>query len=58
LTPEQETYAALDVYAGAAIHESFEGILVGTPVSMATLGGTWVKLLSHDQTSTVAYGTC
>jgi len=48
LTLGQETYVALDVYAGAAILESFDGIPVGTPVSLSTPGRTCVKLLSCD----------
>jgi hypothetical protein len=57
LTPEQKSYAALDVFAGACVLEAFDSISAGTPVSITTPGGTRVKLLSRDQTSTVAYGT-
>jgi len=56
LTLEQETHVALEVYAGTAILESFNSIPMGTPVSLSTQGGTCVKLLSRDQTSTVSYG--
>ena len=57
LTHKQETYAALDVYTGATFLEAFDDIPIGSPVSMSTPGGTCVRLMSRDQTSTVAYGT-
>jgi hypothetical protein len=57
LTLEQGTYAALDVYASAAILKALEGIPVGTPVSKTTPGRTHVKLFSCDRTSTATYGT-
>ena len=57
LTPEQKSYATLDVFAGACVLEAFDSILAGTPVSITMPGGTRVRLLSHDQISIVAYGT-
>ncbi|KAH7920342.1 hypothetical protein BV22DRAFT_1133160 [Leucogyrophana mollusca] len=56
LTGEQQTYAALDVYAGWAILNAFLVIPVGAPVTESTPGGTAVRLLSCNGKSTVAYG--
>ncbi|KAK0451981.1 uncharacterized protein EV420DRAFT_1645916 [Desarmillaria tabescens] len=56
LTPEQEMYAALDVFAIHSIYDTFTHLSIGGPITNATVGGTIVKLLSHDQCSTVAYG--
>ncbi|SJL13797.1 uncharacterized protein ARMOST_17245 [Armillaria ostoyae] len=56
LTPEQERYAALDVFAVFGIYDAFTELPVGGPVTSATVGGTVVKLLSRDRHTTVAYG--
>lgn len=56
LTPEQEMYAALDVFAIHSIYDTFTHLPIGGPITNVTVGGTIVKLLSCDQCSTIAYG--
>ena len=56
LSSAQEQYAALDVYAELSIFELFSSTAVSGPVTEETLGGTQVKLLSRDHSSTVAFG--
>ncbi|KAL6304043.1 hypothetical protein BKA93DRAFT_749988 [Sparassis latifolia] len=56
LTPEQVSYASLDVYAAWSIFETFSTVSVGQAVTDATSAGTKVKLMSRDCNSIVAYG--
>ncbi|GBE79021.1 hypothetical protein SCP_0202180 [Sparassis crispa] len=56
LTPEQVSYASLDVYAAWSIFETFSTVSVGQAVTDATSAGTKVKLMSRDRNSIVAYG--
>ncbi|OBZ77815.1 hypothetical protein A0H81_02815 [Grifola frondosa] len=50
LTDDQVKYAALDVYATAAIFETFSVIPVGQPVTRDTASGTRVHLLNRPAT--------
>lgn len=56
LSPEQEKYAALDVYAASAIFESFSAIPSCGPVTLSTPVGTQVQLMSRNGGLAVAYG--
>ncbi len=56
LTQEQETYAALDVFAVYSVYDTFTHLPGVGPVTDATAGGAVVKLLSRDKSSIVAYG--
>ncbi|KAF5383665.1 hypothetical protein D9615_003783 [Tricholomella constricta] len=56
LSPRQQKYAALDVSATWTIFDTFSDNPVGLPVTPSTAAGTRVKIVSRDQTSTVAYG--
>jgi hypothetical protein len=56
LTPAQEEYAIMDVFATWSIFEAFSATTASSSVTEQTLGGTQVKLLSRDHSSTVAFG--
>jgi hypothetical protein len=56
LSPEQEKYAALDVYGASAIFESFSAIPSCGPVTSSTPVGTQVQLMSQNGGLAVAYG--
>jgi hypothetical protein len=56
LSAQQAQYAALDVYASWAIYEAICLVKKSSPVSSTTLPGTYVKLLSRDHQTPVAYG--
>ncbi|KAG0706444.1 hypothetical protein DFH29DRAFT_1066800 [Suillus ampliporus] len=49
LSSEQETYAALDVYAAWAIYKAFLTIPSIGPVTPSTPAGTHVQLMSHTR---------
>ncbi|KAG2055820.1 hypothetical protein BDR06DRAFT_970603 [Suillus hirtellus] len=56
LSSEQETYAALDVYAAWAIYEAFSTIPSIGPVTPSTSASTQIQLMSHVGGLIVAYG--
>lgn len=56
LSSEQETYAALDVYAAWAIYKEFSTIPSIGPVTPLTPAGTQVQLMSRVGRLPVAYG--
>ncbi|KIK31684.1 hypothetical protein CY34DRAFT_33571, partial [Suillus luteus UH-Slu-Lm8-n1] len=56
LSSEQETYAALDVYAAWAIYKKFSTIPSIGPVTPSTPAGTQVQLMSRVGGLPVAYG--
>ncbi|KAG1904896.1 uncharacterized protein F5891DRAFT_717553 [Suillus fuscotomentosus] len=56
LSPEQEKYAALDVYAASAIFESFSAIPSCGPVTLSMPVSTQVQLMSRNGGLAVAYG--
>ncbi|KAG1721143.1 hypothetical protein EDB19DRAFT_1859895, partial [Suillus lakei] len=56
LSPEQEQYAALDVFAAWAILESFLTIPSSGPVTSSTPVGTQVQLMSRNGGLVVAHG--
>ncbi|KAG1878532.1 hypothetical protein C8R48DRAFT_768098 [Suillus tomentosus] len=56
LSPEQEKYAALDVYAASAIFESFSAIPSCGPVTLSMPVGIQVQLMSRNGGLAVAYG--
>ncbi|KAG2113631.1 hypothetical protein BD769DRAFT_1673635 [Suillus cothurnatus] len=56
LSSEQETYAALDVYAAWAIYKAFLTIPSIGPITPSTPAGIQVQLMSHVSGLVVAYG--